>query len=39
MTDKASPRLIPLGRANRKTRASSPTGMPETIPTNHFKAD
>ena len=39
MTDKASPKLIPLGPANRKTRASSPTGMPETIPTNHFKAD
>ncbi len=39
MTDKAIPKLITLGRANRKTRANSPTGMAETIPTNHFKAD
>ncbi len=39
MTAKATPKLIPLGRANRKTRASSPTGVAETNPNRLYKAD
>ena len=37
MTNKAIPKLIRLGRANRKTRASSLLGVPEVIPTNLYE--
>ena len=36
MTKTAFPRLIRLGRANRKTRASFPDGVAEQIPTNRY---
>ena len=39
MTCKANSKLIPLGRANRKTRASSPSGRVESIPANKYLAD
>ena len=37
MTNKATPKLLRLGRANRKTQASSPTGMLEQIPTDRYE--
>ena len=39
MTYKATPKLVPLGRANRMTRASSTSGVPETNPSRLYKAD
>ncbi len=39
MIAKANLKLIPLGRAHRKTRASSPSGRAESIPSNKYLAD
>ena len=37
MTNKSIPKLIQLGRANRKTQAGDFSGAPEVIPTERYK--